>query len=283
MSRKGIILAGGSATRLHPITQYITKHLLPVYDKPMINYPLSILMSAGIKDILIVSAKKDLIFFKDYLGNGKKYGVNFAYEVQDKPNGLAEAFIIGETFIKNSSVALILGDNLFVGSDLKKKLIYANNSKKNTIFLKQVKNPKRFGVASFDKKGTRLVQIEEKPKKPKSNLVVTGLYFYENSVIKFAKKLKPSARGELEITDINNIFIKKKKLEYMTLNRSTIWKDAGTFDSLLETSNIIERLQNNSCYIGLLEETSIKNQWITRNQINHINDPLIKKYLKSLK
>ena len=212
MSRKGIILAGGSATRLHPITQYITKHLLPVYDKPMINYPLSILMSAGIKDILIVSAKKDLIFFKDYLGNGKKYGVNFAYEVQDKPNGLAEAFIIGETFIKNSSVALILGDNLFVGSDLKKKLIYANNSKKNTIFLKQVKNPKRFGVASFDKKGTRLVQIEEKPKKPKSNLVVTGLYFYENSVIKFAKKLKPSARGELEITDINNIFIKKKKI-----------------------------------------------------------------------
>jgi glucose-1-phosphate thymidylyltransferase len=283
MNRKGIILAGGSASRLYPITKYISKHLLPVYDKPMINYPLSVLMLAGIKDILIISTKKDLFFFKDYLGNGGQYGANFSYLVQENPNGLAEAFIIGEPFIKDSSVALILGDNIFYGSNLAKQVFYANKSKENTIFLKQVTDPERFGVATIDKKTSDLVGIQEKPIKPKSDLAVTGLYFYDNSVIKFAKQLKPSARGELEITDINNIFIKKKKLKFITLSRATIWKDAGTFDSLIEASNIIKQYQNNFFYIGLLEEVAIRNRWISYKQINHIKNPVIKNYLKNLK
>lgn len=281
--RKGIILAGGSATRLNPITKYITKHLLPVYDKPMINYSISALMLANIRDILIICNSRDLSSFKDYFGKGKRLGLKISYEVQKKPNGLAEAFIIGEKFIKKNPVALVLGDNIFFGSNLKKQLLEANKSKKGSIFLKKVLNPRRFGVASFDKKNNKLLKIDEKPKKPKSDYAVTGLYFYENNVIKLAKSLKPSARGELEITDLNNLYIKKKKLDYYKLSRTTIWKDAGTFDSLIDTGNIIKRFQDeNLTQIGLLEEISIRNKWIKKSIIKNIKEKNIRDYLKKI-
>lgn len=281
--RKGIILAGGSATRLNPTTKYITKHLLPVYDKPMINYSLSVLMLANIRDILIICNFRDLNSFRDYFGTGKRLGLKISYEVQEKPNGLAEAFIIGEKFIKKDPVALVLGDNIFFGSNLKKQLIEANESNKGSIFLKKVINPRRFGVASFNKKNNKLFIIEEKPNKPKSDYAVTGLYFYGNDVVKLAKSIKPSARGELEITDLNNLYIKKKKLNYYKLSRTTIWKDAGTFDSLIDTGNIIKKFQEeNLTQIGLLEEISIRNKWIDKSIIKNITEKKIRDYLKKI-
>ena len=281
--KKGIILAGGSATRLNPTTRYITKHLLPVYDKPMINYSLSVLMLANIRDILIICNYRDLNSFRDYFGSGKRLGLRISYEVQEKPNGLSEAFIIGEKFIKKDPVALILGDNIFFGSNLKMRLLEANKIKGATIFLKQVSNPSRFGVASFSKNNEKLIKIEEKPKKPKSNFAVTGLYFYDKDVVKLAKTLKPSARGELEITDLNNLYIKKKKLHFVKLSRTSIWKDAGTFDSLIDTGNIIKKFQEeNLQQIGCLEEISIRNKWIKKSIIKNIKDIKIREYLKKI-
>ncbi len=282
--RKGIILAGGSATRLNPTTKYITKHLLPVYDKPMINYSLSILMLAKIKNILIICNNKDLNSFKDYLKNGRRLGINISYAVQEKPNGLAEAFIIGEEFLKGNPVALILGDNIFFGSGLQKILVSANKSRNGVIFLKNVPDPERFGVAYFDKENKILKKIVEKPKKPKSNFAVTGLYFYENDIVKLAKKLKPSARGELEISDLNNVYIKKKKLSFMKLSRSTVWKDAGTFDSLIDSGNIIKEFQEqNSTKIAFLEEISIRNKWIDKSKIlQNIKEKHLRDYLKKI-
>lgn len=281
--RKGIILAGGSATRLNPTTKYITKHLLPVYDKPMINYSLSVLMLAKIKDILIICNSRDLSSFKDYFGSGKRLGLRICYEVQEKPNGLAEAFIIGEKFIKKNPVALVLGDNIFFGSNLQNQLLKASKAKGGTIFLKEVTNPKRFGVASFNKKKNKLLRIEEKPNKPKSNFAVTGLYFYDNDIVKLAKSIKPSSRGELEITDLNNMYINKQKLHFIKLSRTTIWKDAGTFDSLIDTGNIIKKFQEeNLTQIGLLEEISIRNKWIGKSIIKNIVNKHIKQYLKKI-
>lgn len=281
--RKGIILAGGSATRLNPTTKYITKHLLPVYDKPMINYSLSVLMLAKIKDILIICNSRDLSSFKDYFGSGERLGLRICYEVQEKPNGLAEAFIIGEKFIKKNPVALVLGDNIFFGSNLQNQLLKASKAKGGTIFLKEVANPKRFGVASFNKKKNKLFRIEEKPNKPKSNFAVTGLYFYDNDIVKLAKSIKPSSRGELEITDLNNMYINKQKLHFIKLSRSTIWKDAGTFDSLIDIGNIIKKFQEeNLTQIGLLEEISIRNKWIGKSIIKNIVNKHIKQYLKKI-
>jgi len=282
--RKGIILAGGSASRLNPTTKYISKHLLPVYDKPMINYSLSILMLAKIKNILIICNKRDLNSFQDYLSDGKRLGINISYAIQEKPNGLAEAFIIGEKFLNRDPVALILGDNIFFGSGLQKILIDANKSNRSMIFLKNVSNPKRFGVAYFDKKNKKLQKIVEKPKKPKSELAVTGLYFYDNDIVKLAKKLKPSTRGELEITDLNNLYIKKKKLSFVKLSRSTIWKDAGTFDSLIESGNIIKNAQEQDLIqIGLLEEISIRNKWIDKSKIlESVKDKHLRNYIKKI-
>jgi glucose-1-phosphate thymidylyltransferase len=282
--RKGIILAGGSATRLNPITKYITKHLLPVYDKPMINYSLSILMLAKIKNILIICNNRDLNSFQDYLWDGRRLGIKISYAIQEKPNGLAEAFIIGEKFLKGNPVALILGDNIFFGSGLQKILVSANKSSKGVVFLKNVTDPERFGVAYFDKKNKSLKKIVEKPKKPKSNFAVTGLYFYENDIVKLAKKLKPSARGELEISDLNNVYIKKKKLSFVKLSRSTVWKDAGTFDSLIDSGNIIKKFQEqNSTQIAFLEEISIRNKWIDKSKIlQNIKEKHLRDYLKQI-
>jgi glucose-1-phosphate thymidylyltransferase len=281
--RKGIILAAGSASRLNPTTKYITKHLLPVYDKPMINYSLSVLMLANIRNILLICNMRDLSSFKDYLGDGKRLGVNISYEVQEKPDGIAKAFIIGEKFIDKESVVLILGDNIFFGSNFREQILNASKVKRSTVFLKQIAKPNRYGVACFNKKSGKLVKIEEKPKKPKSNFAVTGLYFYENDIVKLAKTLKPSARGELEITDLNNLYIKKNKLNYIKLNRGTIWRDAGTFETLINTGNIIKQFQEiNSTQIGFLEEISIRNKWVNKSIIKSVNDKYLRNYLKEI-
>lgn len=282
---KGIILAGGQGTRLYPITNFITKQLLPVYDKPMINYSLSVLMLSHIREILIISTPNDLSHFKNYLGDGKNLGLKLSYAVQHKPNGIAEAFKIGASFIKKSSVALVLGDNIFFGSELSKILKETSKSKKNTIFLSHVMDPNRFGVAKVN--GKKITKIVEKPKKKISNLAVTGLYYYDNSVINIVKKLKPSRRGELEITDLNNYYLKKKKLNYKILSRATTWKDAGTFESILEIGNIIQSYQKNSNrYVGLLEEIAFNQNWISKSQLKKIikkqKNKNIKSYLGSL-
>jgi glucose-1-phosphate thymidylyltransferase len=281
--RKGIILAAGSASRLNPTTKYITKHLLPVYDKPMINYSLSVLMLANIRNILLICNMRDLSSFKDYLGDGKRLGVNISYEVQEKPDGIAKAFIIGEKFIDKESVVLILGDNIFFGSNFREQILNASKDKRSTVFLKQIAKPNRYGVACFNIKSGKLVKIEEKPKKPKSNFAVTGLYFYENDIVKLAKTLKPSTRGELEITDLNNLYIKKNKLNYIKLNRGTIWRDAGTFETLIDTGNIIKQFQEiNSTQIGFLEEISIRNKWVNKSIIKSVNDKYLRNYLKEI-
>jgi len=281
--RKGIILAAGSASRLNPTTKYITKHLLPVYDKPMINYSLSVLMLANIRNILLICNMRDLSSFKDYLGDGKRLGINISYEVQEKPDGIAKAFIIGEKFIDKESVVLILGDNIFFGSNFREQILNASKVKRGTVFLKQIAKPNRYGVACFNTKSGKLVKIEEKPKKPKSNFAVTGLYFYENDIVKLAKTLKPSARGELEITDLNNLYIKKNNLNYIKLNRGTIWRDAGTFETLIDTGNIIKQFQEiNSTQIGFLEEISIRNKWVKKSIIKSVNDKYLRNYLKEI-
>jgi len=265
---KGIILAGGSGTRLYPLTMAMSKQLLPVHDKPMIFYPLSILMLAGIREILIISTPHDLPNFRKLLGDGKNFGLKLSYEEQPSPDGLAQAFIIGEKFIGKDNVAMILGDNIFYGNGLTDVLKRAlNNNKHATIFSCYVKNPERFGVVEFNKKG-EAVSIQEKPKKPKSNYAVTGLYFYDNRVVNFAKKVKPSWRGELEITDINQMYLKKKALDIKLLGRGFAWLDTGTMDSLVKANDfirVIEERQN--IKIAVLEEIAYKNGWLKHAQL----------------
>jgi glucose-1-phosphate thymidylyltransferase len=240
MKTVGIILAGGSGSRLYPVTEYISKHLLPIFDKPMIFYPLFVLKKIGIEKILLITNPEDQNNYRRVLRNGKELGVNITYALQKKPAGIAEAFIIGKKFIKKNRVALILGDNIFFGGDLYKNLKKAKNMSQSVVFLKKVSNPKRFGIAYLNKK-KEISRIVEKPKNPKSNYAVTGIYFYSSDVVNYAEKLKPSKRGELEITDINNNYLKSNTLKNFILNKNSFWKDAGTFESLLEASNLIKK------------------------------------------
>ena len=267
-SRKGIILAGGIGSRLHPLTQIISKHLLPVFDKPMIYYPLSTLMLAGIKEILIISTPQDLPKYKKLLKSGKQWGLKLSYIEQKKPNGIAEAFILGKDFIKDSPSCLILGDNIYHGNDLSNILKDAVNDKNNsTIFVYQVKDPERFGILSIDEKGNPK-KITEKPKSPKSNLAITGLYFFPKGVSSRAKDLKPSKRGELEISELNQTYLNDKRLKVKILNRGFTWLDTGTFDSLLEASNFISLLQNRqNTIVACPEEIAFLNKWISKTEI----------------
>ncbi|MFG1500402.1 glucose-1-phosphate thymidylyltransferase RfbA [Halobacteriovorax sp. XZX-3] len=266
---KGIILAGGSGTRLYPATYSVSKQLLPIYNKPMIYYPLSILMLANIRDILIISTQRDLPLFKDLLGDGSQYGINLEYAVQDKPNGLAEAFLIGENFIGSSSVCLILGDNIFYGQGIREKL--ENNAKLiegATIFGYYVNDPERYGVAEIDD-SKNVLSIEEKPQKPKSKYAVTGLYFYDNSVIEKAKNVIPSERGELEITSINNAYLNENKIKMEILGRGIAWLDTGTHESFLEAGNFVYALEKRQgLQIACLEEIAYIKKWITKEDIN---------------
>lgn len=268
MKTKGIILAGGKATRLYPITSTISKQLLPVYNKPMIYYPLSILMLAGIKDILIISNSSTLPRLKDLFGNGNQLGINISYAEQEKPNGLAEAFVIGEDFIGKDNVSLILGDNIFFGHGFSKILTKAKKKKSGaTIFGYYVEDPRRYGIVEVDK-NKKPIALVEKPENPKSNWAVPGLYFYDNSVVKIAKSIKPSARGELEITDVNKVYLKKKKLSVEFLDRGFAWLDAGTYDSLLDSSLFIRTIEERQgIMVGCLEEIAYKQGFITKKQL----------------
>ena len=287
MNRKGIILAGGSGTRLYPITKGISKQLLPVYDKPMIYYPLSVLMLAGIKDILIITSPDDQENFKRILGDGSEFGINLTYKVQPSSDGLVQAFIIGEDFIGSDSVCLVLGDNIFWGqgfTPILKKVVSQDNGA--TIFGYQVMDPERFGVVEFDK-NLKAISLEEKPKSPKSNFAVTGLYFYDNNVVELAKKVKPSSRGELEITTLNQMYLEQGNLNVELLGRGFVWLDTGTFGSLLEAAMFAETIEKRQGYkIACLEEIALKNGWITNDQVLASADRLMKnsygRYLKSL-
>lgn len=273
---KGIILAGGSGTRLHPITLALSKQLMPVYDKPMIYYPLSTLMYAGITEILIISTPQDLPLFKQLLGDGKKLGCNFQYAEQANPNGLAEAFIIGKEFIGNDKVALILGDNIFYGSGLKELLQSNNNPDGGIIYAYHVLDPERYGVVEFDKNGKAL-SIEEKPKNPKSNYAVPGIYFYDNSVVKIAENIKPSARGELEITDVNNVYLKQGNLNVSILDKGTAWLDTGTFASLMQAAQFVEVIEERQgLKIGSIEEAAYEMGYISKEQLIVLAEPLLK-------
>jgi len=274
---KGIILAGGSGTRLYPLTQSISKQIMPIYDKPMIYYPLSILMLSGIREILIISTPRDISTYKDLLGNGKKFGLKISYAVQAKPDGLAQAFIIGEKFIGKDSVCLILGDNVFYGHGFKTMLKKAARIKKGAvIFGYYVNDPERYGIAEFDKKG-KVLSIEEKPEQPKSNYAITGLYFYDNSVVKKAKVLKPSPRGELEITDLNRLYLNEKKLRLEMLGRGFAWLDTGTHESLLDASNFIQTIEKRQgLKVSCLEEIAFKNGYINKKQLLKLAEPLSK-------
>ena len=284
--RKGILLAGGSGTRLHPITKIISKQILPLYDKPMIYYSMAVLMMADIRDIMIISTPRDIIFFKKLFGSGKSFGVNLSYAVQKRPNGIAEALIIADKFIGKSPIALMLGDNFFYGNNLEEILISSSKKNISTIFAYEVNDPTRYGIVSCDKNGVPN-KISEKPKKPESNFAVTGLYFFENIAINIAKSLKPSKRGELEITDINKYFLKKKILNVQYLSRGFAWLDTGTFESFFEATQLIRTIENRQgIKIGCLEEISLNKGWINNSEFKLIIKTLGKStygdYLKKL-
>ena len=273
---KGIILAGGSGTRLHPLTLAVSKQLMPIYDKPMIYYPLSTLMLAGIREILIISTPQDLPLFKQLLGDGKKLGCDFQYAEQANPNGLAEAFIIGKEFIGYDKVALILGDNIFYGSGLKELLQANNNPDGGVIYAYHVLDPERYGVVEFDKDGKAL-SIEEKPEKPKSNYAVPGIYFYDNSVVEVASNIKPSSRGELEITDVNNVYLKQGKLNVSILDKGTAWLDTGTFSSLMQASQFVQVIEERQgLKIGAIEEAAYEMGYISKEELIALAEPLLK-------
>lgn len=274
---RGIILAGGSGTRLYPITKAISKQINPIYDKPMIYYPLSILMLAGIREILVISTPRDLPLFQELLGNGEDFGVRLEYAVQEKPNGLAEAFIIGEEFINGDSCALVLGDNIFYGHGLTGILKEAEARKEGaTIFGYYVSNPKDFGVVEFDKDG-KVISLEEKPQNPKSNYAVPGLYFYDNTVVEKAKKVKPSKRGELEITSINEMYLQEEKLHVVNFGRGMAWLDTGTHDALLEAANFVKTIQSRQgVMVACLEEIAYRNGWISKEKVLELAKPLMK-------
>ena len=284
---KGIILAGGSGTRLYPITKAISKQITPIYDKPMIYYPLSVLMLAGIREILIISTPRDVIVFEELLEDGSNFGLKISYAVQEKPNGLAEAFLIGEKFIGNDSCALVLGDNIFYGHGFTGMLKEAFSKEKGaTIFGYYVHTPKAFGVVEFDKNG-RAISLEEKPENPKSNYAIPGLYFYDNTVVEKAKKVKPSKRGELEITTLNEMYLKENNLNVVSLGRGMAWLDTGTHDALLEASNFVKTIQSRQgVMVACPEEISYRNGWIDKDKIKELAKPLLKskygKYLLNL-
>ena len=287
---KGIILAGGSGTRLYPLTMVTSKQLLPIYDKPMIYYPMSVLMNAGIRDILIISTPQDTPRFQELLGDGHQFGVNLTYAVQPSPDGLAQAFIIGEEFIGNDTVAMVLGDNIFAGHGLKNRLKTAvknaESGKGATVFGYYVDDPERFGIVEFDKTG-KAVSIEEKPEQPKSNYCVTGLYFYDNRVVEYAKNLKPSARGELEITDLNRIYLENNELNVELLGQGFTWLDTGTHESLVEATNFVKTMESHQHRkIACLEEIAYLNGWITKEDVLKLYEILKKnqygQYLKDV-
>lgn len=287
---KGIILAGGSGTRLYPLTMVTSKQLLPIYDKPMIYYPMSVLMNAGIREILIISTPQDTPRFQELLGDGHQFGVELSYEVQPSPDGLAQAFLIGEKFIGNDTVAMVLGDNIFAGHGLKKRLKAAVKNAENgqgaTVFGYYVDDPERFGIVEFNEEG-KAISIEEKPQKPKSNYCVTGLYFYDNRVVEYAKSLKPSARGELEITDLNRIYLEQGELNVELLGQGFTWLDTGTHESLVDATNFIKTMETHQHRkIACLEEIAYLNGWITKEEVLKVYEVLKKnqygQYLKDV-
>lgn len=284
---KGIVLAGGSGTRLYPVTKAMSKQMVPIYDKPMIYYPMSVLMLAGIRDILIISTPRDIVNFKELFKDGSEFGLKIEYKIQKSPNGLAEAFVIGEEFIGDDNVAMILGDNIFYGQNFTSHLEKAANLKKGAeVFGYYVQNPKAFGVVEFDQNG-RVISLEEKPENPKSKYAVPGLYFYDNKVVEYAKNLKPSERGELEITDLNRIYMEQGELSVNLLGRGMAWLDTGTHASMLQASNFVEAVQNTQgTYIACLEEIAYRKGWISKNDVKKLAAPLMKtgygKYLMEI-
>tara|TARA_R110002072_G_scaffold96968_7_gene213097 strand:+ start:1319 stop:2173 length:855 start_codon:yes stop_codon:yes gene_type:complete len=273
---KGIVLAGGSGTRLHPLTISVSKQLMPVYDKPMVYYPIATLISAGIREILIISTPDDLALFKKLLGDGTRIGCKFEYAVQEHPNGLAEAFVIGASFIGNDKVALILGDNIFYGSGLATLLQANNDPDGGIIYAYHVHDPERYGVVEFNEEG-KAISIEEKPQKPKSNYAVPGIYFYDNTVIEIAKNIKPSHRGELEITDINKAYLEKGKLKVSILDRGTAWLDTGTFHSLMQAAQFVEVIEERQgLKIGAIEEAAYRSGFISKKELYELAKPLLK-------